>query len=163
MDQYIHFEHLSVTAGLGVTVLDTAGQTLFESSIHAAASDFLKTLYAKLDCEESCRIACLYGCYQARRFGGRYVFFSPAGLVYCAAPLLDGKGKMRSGVLAGPFLMTDPDDFLHYDIQEYGSLPGDIALLRESVHLVPCITPKRAHAVSEHLYYVASAYFHRPI
>ena len=159
MKTYTHFENLSVTAGLGIMILDTSAQILFESSVHTAASEFLKALYAVLDCGESCRIAFLYGCYQARRFGGRYVFFAPSGLVYCAAPLLDGKGQMSSGVLAGPFLMTDHDDFINFDIRERVSMSeNDAAALLIGVRSVPYITPKRAHAVSEHLYYVASAY-----
>ena len=92
MKSYIHFENLSVMAGLGITILDTSGKTLFESSVHNEAAEFLQMLYAKLECEESCRISFLYGCYQARRFAGRYVFFAPSGLCYCASPLLDGKG-----------------------------------------------------------------------
>ena len=159
IDKYKHFEHLSVTAGLGITVLDTSGHTLFESSVHMAASDFLDTLYAKLECEESCRIAFLYGCYQSRRFGGRYIFFAPSGLVYCAAPLLDSKGKMLAGVLAGPFILTDHDDFIDFDMRDQAMLsPSDIDMLRDGVHSVPCITPKQAHAVGEHLYYVVSSF-----
>ena len=160
MDNYTHFEHLSVTAGIGITVLDTVGQTLFESSVYAAASDFLQTLHEKMDCVESCRIAFLYSCYQARRFGGRYVFFAPSGLVYCAAPLLDGKGKMVSGVLAGPFIMTEHDDYINFDLQDHISLSADeIKAFSERVRSVPYIEPQQAHAVSEHLYYVASTYF----
>ena len=161
-NDYKHFENLSVTAGIGITILDTSGQTLFESSIHGLATDFLKMLYAKLECEESCRIAFLYGCYQSRRFGGRYVFFAPSGLVYCAAPLLDSKGKMLSGVLAGPFILTDYDDFINFDMPDKVLLsPEDIEKLLEGVQSVPCITPKRAHAVGEHLYYVVSTYLTR--
>jgi len=159
MQSYKHFENLSVTAALGITVLDTAGQTLFESSVHFTATPFLQTLYAKIECEESCRIAFLYGCYQSRRFGGRYIFFAPSGLVYCAAPLLDGKGKMVAGVLAGPFILTDHDDFIDFDMRDHALLSKeDIGLLREGVFSVPCITPKQAHAVGEHLYYVVSTY-----
>ena len=160
MDKYKHFENLSVIAGLGITVLDVAGQTLFESSVHAMSAEFLGILYAKLDCAESCRIAFLYGCYQSRRFGGRYVFFAPSGLVYCAAPLLDGKGKMLAGVLAGPFILTDHDDYINFDMRDHTMLTSeDIDELRDGVHSVPCISPKQAHAVGEHLYYVVSTFF----
>jgi len=158
LDKYKHFENLSVTAGLGITVLDASGQTLFESSVHTAAGAFLTTLYAKLDCEESCRVAFLYGCYQSRRFGGRYVFFAPSGLVYCAAPLLDNKGKMLTGVLAGPFILTDHDDYINFDILSHSLSQEDMELLRDGVHSIPCISPKKAHAVGEHLCYVVSSF-----
>jgi len=157
LDKHRHFENLSVTAGLGITVLDTSGQTLFKSSVHAAADAFLATLYTKLECEESCRVAFLYGCYQSRRFGGRYVFFAPSGLVYCAAPLLDNKGKMTAGVLAGPFILTDHDDYINFDMASHSLSQEDIEILRDGVHSIPCISPKQAHAVGEHLYYVVSS------
>ena len=160
MEKHIHFEHLSITAGLGITVLDISGQILFESSVHAAAFDFLNLLYEKFDCEDSCHVALLFGCYQSRRFGGRYIFYAPSGLTYCAAPLLDNKGKMTAGVLAGPFLMTDYEDFISYDILKRSSLQDkDIEALRDGISVIPCITPKQTHAVSEHLYYVSAAYF----
>ena len=38
LDSYTHFEHLSVTGGVGIVVLDTNGHTLFESSVHIAMS-----------------------------------------------------------------------------------------------------------------------------
>ena len=158
MDNYIHFENLSVAVRLGIKILDTSGNTLFTSSVYTASSEFLEVLYAALDCEESCRIAILYGCYQARRFGGRYIFFTPSGLVYCAAPLLDNKGKMLFGVLAGPFIMTDYEDFINSDVSDRVSI-SDRDILRKKVRSVPCITAKQAHAVSEHLYYVASSFF----
>ena len=153
---------MSVATGIGVTILDIGGQLLFESSVHAAAyTGFLQMLYAKTDCEESCRIAFLYGCYQARRFGGRYIFYAPSGLVYCASPILDGKGKMTSGALAGPFILTDYDDFMDYDVK--GRSPpvdltdDDIEQLSAGARLAaPCISPRRARAVSEHLFYVTT-------
>ena len=153
------FNHLSVTAGLGITIMDTTGQILYESDIHAQGSSFLKMLYAKLDCEENCRIALLYGCYQARRFGGRYVFFAPSGLVYIAAPLLDKRGQMVSGILAGPFLLVDYDDYINYELRNRISLTeADIEMLMESVSAIPSISPLKAHSISEHIYYVSTTY-----
>jgi len=160
MDNYSYFEHLSVAIDIGIVVLDTSGQILFESSSHTAVAGFLNLLYSKMDCEESCRISFLYGCYQARRFGGRYVFFAPSGLVYCAAPLLDNKGKMVSGVIAGPFILTDHDDYINFDVKERVTLTeSDISMLNENVYVIPCVSPHKAHAVSEHLFCATSIYY----
>ena len=160
MDKYTNLEHLSVVANVGISMLDTTGEVLFESSIHSTTSNLLKFLYAKLDCEESCRIAFLYSCYQSRRFGGRYVFYAPSGLTYCASYLLDNKGEMHSGIIAGPFLMTDYEDYISFDIKERISLTKEeIEQLLNDIATVPYITPKQAHAVSEHLYYVAKTYY----
>lgn len=160
LKKYIHFENLSVVSGLGVTILDTSGQTLFLSSIGEKNTNFIEMLHSKLDCEERSRTSFLYGCYQARRFGGRYVFFAPSGLTYCAAPLLDHKGKMVSGVIIGPFLMVEHEDFLNYDIKEYFDLSvDDLNAVSEGIYSLEYISPKRAHSLNEHLYYIATTFF----
>ena len=158
MDKYKHFENLSISSGLGAMVIDTNGKILFQSSLYEELGDFLKRLYEKLDCEESCNIAFLYSCYQARRFGGRYIFYAPSGLVYCASPLLDEKGNLLSGVLLGPFILTDYEDFLEFDIQKKIS-EEKREELRKGIHVIPLRSPKEVHGISEHLYYVAASYF----
>jgi len=157
MDDYSKLENLSLATGIGISLLDITGQVLFESSVGAPA--FLKLLYDKLDIEENCRVSFLYGCYQARRFGGRYVFFAPSGLMYCVAPLLGDKGEMLSGILAGPYLMTDYDDYIEYDVLRRAAFsPNEIDALYKHVNQVPRISPMQAHGLCEHIYYIASTY-----
>ena len=160
MEKYIQFEHLSTISGLGIMILDVSGQTLFTSSAYKKVTPFLEALYEKLECEESCRVAFLFACYQARRFGGKYVFFAPSGLTYCAAPLLDSKGKMSTGVIAGPFLMVDYDDYIEYEVLNRADFTAkETKNLWESVVTVPNITPQIANAICEHHCYVAANFF----
>jgi AraC-like DNA-binding protein/ligand-binding sensor protein len=158
VDKYKHFENLSIASGLPAMVIDICGKILFQSSLYTEIGEFLSRLYEKMDCEESCHISFLYGCYQARRFGGRYIFYAPSGLVYCASPLLDEKGNLLSGVLLGPFILTDYEDFLEFDIREKAP-EKERAELRKSISVIPLRSPKEAHGISEHLYYVAASYF----
>jgi len=141
-------------------ILDISGQTLFKSSAYTITNPFLENLYTKLECDESCRVSFLFGCYQARRFGGKYVFFAPSGLAYCASPLLDSKGKMSTGVIAGPFLMIDYDDYMEYEVLNRVNLTAkDAESLWQGVTTIPQISPKKANAISEHLCYVATSHF----
>jgi len=160
LEKYIQFEHLSAMSGLGIMILDVSGQTVFKSTVYTEVTPFLETLYAKLECEESCRVAFLFACYQARRFGGKYVFFAPSGLAYCAAPLLDSNGKMSTGVIAGPFLMVEYDDYMEYEVLNRANFTTQEAkTLWDSVVTVPFVSPKIANAVCEHLCYVTANYF----
>jgi len=160
LEKHSQFEHLSAISKLGIMILDVSGRTLFESSAYGEVSPFLETLYEKLDCEESCRVSFLFGCYQARRFGGKYVFFAPSGLAYCAAPLLDNKGKMSMGVLVGPFIMIDYDDYMEYEVLNRAQLTAEeVESLWEKVTSVPIISAKIVNSVYEHLCYVAANYF----
>ncbi|MCL2248242.1 MAG: AraC family transcriptional regulator [Oscillospiraceae bacterium] len=149
------YENFSVISGLGVVVIDSLGNNLFESSICKDTRDFLNVLYATCGYEESCRIAFIYGCYQARRFGGCYLFFAPSGLLYCAVSVEHGE-DLSFGVLAGPFILTDHDDYMEYDIIEHAELSTDeLDALWAKVNLIPYITAKKAHAVSELLSLIA--------
>jgi len=156
---YAILENLSLTAGVGVTVLDTSGGVRFESSLCRETAEFLGTLRAALDCEHVDRVALLYGCYQARRFGGRYIFLAPCGLCYCASPLTEERGEMTAGAVAGPFLMTDRDEFMELDVLGRYPLDGRDALtLRAGLETVPLVTPVRARAVSEQLFVCVSQF-----
>ena len=156
MNDNSQFENFSVISGLGVVVIDSLGNNLFESSVCADTRSFMDTLNATHDCEESCRIAFIYGCYQARRFGGRYLFFAPSGLMYCAVPTLSDNENLSFGVLAGPFILTEHDDYMEYDVMGNAELsPAELDALWATVLSVPHITAKKAHAVSEHLSHIA--------
>ena len=158
MDEFRHLEYLSIVSKLGVMVIDTSGQTLFKSSLYGEMEECIAMLHEKLDCEESCRIAFLYACYQARRFGGRYIFYAPSGLVYCASPLLDEKGGLLSGVLIGPFILTDYEDFFEFDLGEKVT-ESEKNELRKNINIIPYRSPIETHGISEHLHYVTARYF----
>jgi len=148
-------ENLSLSIGLGVSAIDVSGRKLFESSLYA--SDFLKTFHAVLDIGEADHVALLYGCYQSRRFGGRYIFIVPSGLTYCASPLNEEDGEMTSGVLAGPFLLTDRDEFMEIDLHKFGLLnSGAAQMIRDRLEAIPVLAPAKARSISELLYVCAS-------
>lgn len=154
---YEIFENLSLTAELGVTVLDTSGKTLFSSSIAASSADFLDRMLGILDCAENDRISLLYGCYQARRFGGRYVFLAPSGLAYCASPLAGDNRRPLSCAIAGPFLMMNYDEYMDIDVKwRYSVDEGFAETIAQGIHAVPLKTPALARAISEQLFVCAS-------
>jgi len=159
LSPYEIFENFSLTAGIGVTVLDVSGETRFQSSLCEETAEILSMIHIILDCGDAERVALLYGCYQARRFGGRYIFLAPSGLYYCACPLTEDKGRIALSVLAGPFLMIDRDEYIELDILGRHSLsPNDAAALRSGLEAIPVISPVRTRAVSEQLYVCAAQY-----
>ena len=58
-------------------------------------------------CVENCRL----GCHEADRWGGRYVYYCPAGFAFTSAPVFD-EGKFAGGIVAGPLIMGDLEDTL---------------------------------------------------
>lgn len=104
-----------------------------------------------------CENAHLYGCYQAERFGGRYIYFCPLGLTHWAAPIY-AEGCAVGALLGGPVNLVDPDDFLIDDlVARNGIHPDYIPQLRSQIDTVPVLSTERVNALSELLYYVACA------
>lgn len=58
----------------------------------------------------------LYGCHEAHRWNGKYIYYCPLGLTFVAASISDDSGEITGGLVLGPIVMGDLQDVL-YDIQ----------------------------------------------
>jgi len=54
----------------------------------------------------------LYGCNEAYRWNGKYIYYCPLGLVFVASPISGDTGDMVGGIVAGPLVMGDFQDTL---------------------------------------------------
>ena len=54
----------------------------------------------------------LYGCNEAYRWNGKYIYYCPLGLVFVASSISDESGNLVGGIIMGPLLMGDYDDVL---------------------------------------------------
>lgn len=61
-----------------------------------------------------------YGCNEAYRWSGKYVFFCPEGFTFVAASLSNEQGSLAGGFLVGPFFMGEEHDLTE---KNAGSLP----------------------------------------
>ncbi|MDR0405346.1 MAG: PocR ligand-binding domain-containing protein, partial [Clostridiales bacterium] len=52
-----------------------------------------------------------YGCFEAQRWGGKYIYYCPAGFIFIAVVLCGDVGGIEAGILTGPILMGNPEDF----------------------------------------------------
>ena len=79
-------------------------------------------LRREFDCPENmfcskCRIGCdfknthLYGCYEAVRWDNKYIYYCPCGYIFIAVPIIDERGVLNSGVITGPIMMGEAEDF----------------------------------------------------
>ncbi|HBP38878.1 MAG TPA: hypothetical protein DD640_09105 [Clostridiales bacterium] len=104
-----------------------------------------------------CANSHLYGCYQAERFGGRYIYFCPLGLTHWAAPIMQ-EGTVVGALLGGPVHMVDPEEFLIDElVAKNGIHPDYIPELSRLMEEVPVIGTERVNALSELLYLTACA------
>ena len=56
-----------------------------------------------------------YGCHEAHRWNGPYIYYCPLGLTFIAASISDSSGTVAGGLVLGPIVMGDLQDVL-YDL-----------------------------------------------
>lgn len=54
----------------------------------------------------------LYGCHEAHRWNGKYIYYCPLGLTFIAASISDASGALTGGLVIGPFVMGELQDVL---------------------------------------------------
>ena len=57
----------------------------------------------------------LYGCHEAHRWNGKYIYYCPLGLTFIAASISDSSGAITGGMVLGPIVMGEIQDVV-YDI-----------------------------------------------
>ncbi len=148
-------EHAAQTycrsVGAGCTVIDAHGNTVAQA-------------FPKEQCElckrvggtgRKCADAHLYGSYQAERFGGRYIFFCPIGLVHWVSPVICG-GVLKGAVLGGPVLMMEPDELLIEEaITNGGFNKNNIGEIERQLRQLPIVSPETVKDLSEMLFIVS--------
>ncbi len=143
-------QHYSNAAAIPVILIDDSGETLFSSHEHE-----LCRFCSGLCSEISCSHVHLYGSYQAERFGGKYVFFCPLGVIHWASPItLDG--IMKGAVLGGPVHMVEPDEFLLSDLFVKYFSRDQLSVAIELAKKIPVVKPEKVNSLSELLSIVAS-------
>ena len=146
----------SSSIGVQCILIDGTGKTLYSACGGNEPCRLCEGVGGILKGHLSCANVHLYGSYQAERFGGKYIFFCPIGLVHWASPItIDG--KMKAALLGGPVQMVKPEDFLLEDIIRNNNI-GENSLnqIMKQIKDVPVIKPEIVNNLSEMLYIVAS-------
>ncbi|MGE4284689.1 MAG: PocR ligand-binding domain-containing protein [Clostridia bacterium] len=149
-------ETYSHTVGVGCFIIDTYGDTLYHTEKNKNFCDLCQKMQKKASEQNTCENVHLYGSYQAERFGGKYIFFCPMGLVHWASPV-SVDGMMRGAILGGPALMVDPEEFLIEEIFKKNNI--DLASVEEFdqyISEIPIIQPEKVNSASETLFIFAA-------
>ncbi|MDW7657469.1 MAG: PocR ligand-binding domain-containing protein [Bacillota bacterium] len=157
-------DNYSKACEVSCRVIDSMGTTLYLATDpnHVGICDLAASVLPgarsreQADRSHVCDNAHLYGCYQAERFGGRYIYFCPLGLTHWVSPIYQN-GVVVGSLLCGPVNMVDPDEFLIEDlVARNGIHPDYLAELRNQINQVPVVSTERVNAMSELLYLVAA-------
>ncbi len=90
-----------------------------------------------------------HGLTQAKRFGGSYIYFCPANLIYWASPVVVN-GATLGALVAGSVLMVEPDDYLDEDILTQPTLSTEkLSVLRNQLKSIPYVPPSRVSSLAK--------------
>jgi len=143
------------STGVSSFIIDSNGEIIYQAS-GKLCSNFCQNVQCILNDPSICKNAHLYGSYQAERFGGKYIFFCPMGLVHWVSPL-NSNTVAKCSLVCGPVLMLDPNEFLLDEILERNISDKDkIKELKEHLIEIPIIKPEVVTSLSDLLFIVAS-------
>ncbi|MCL2653878.1 MAG: AraC family transcriptional regulator [Propionibacteriaceae bacterium] len=111
---------LSAVSGVPVALFDFLGR-----SLHLDADSHFCAATCPLRADGRCdpNVAHQFGCYEAERWGGQYIYYCPASLVFVAT-LTYEQGLSRHGLVAGPQVMGPVDDIFGDVDDELRGLSG---------------------------------------
>lgn len=139
------------SAGTGVfcRIIDSNGETVAASSCAEPKCDVCGLIQEATGRHFDCGRHFVYGFLQAERFGGRYIYYCPAGMTYFTA-MIYTSGEAQYGLCAGPLLMAEKEDYLAYDIDPAHELSkADTDRVRALLDDVPSFSPDKVTALAK--------------
>jgi AraC-like DNA-binding protein/ligand-binding sensor protein len=105
-------KHFSELLDIGCKIVDVPA----DGAAALLPQDDLTNFCAHCKYEKSNELAThLYGCQEAHRWNGKYIYYCPLGLTFIAASISDDAGALVGGLVLGPIGMGDMQDVL-YDL-----------------------------------------------
>ena len=137
--------------GLHVQLLSEDGGLLINCG---NAAPFCVEFMRHLPPDDTCLGQHLYAGRQALRWGESYLFSCHAGLIHIVYPILN-KETMFGSVIAGPFLMDEPDASLVMDLEKkYAIDTPSLLTLSEQAYKLPQVSPDLANEYARLLYHL---------
>jgi two-component system, response regulator YesN len=145
----------SQSTGVGSYLIDSRGNYLYDSGGDNNLCKFC-TKVQMFTKQPACAGVHLYGSYQAERFGGKYVYFCPMGMVHWASPITV-KGAICGALIGGPVSMVEPEQFLLEDLIRKNDINDqDLQKINEYARQIQIIPPIKVDSLAELLYLLAS-------
>lgn len=145
----------TVSTGIPVRAVDRTGKDIFKSSGNDNGCAFCNKLTALTGIKRDCVQSHQYGCLQAERFGGTYIYFCPAGITFFASPVILSENEQIS-LIGGPVSMIDIDDYIYFDIKDKYKLTDEqTENIKQELSLISYVSPERVNMLSKLLFITA--------
>lgn len=146
--------HYSKSTGANCVIIDTGGEVLYDTSA-TNACEFCKKVQTLLKDNSFCQSYRIYGAQQSIRFGGKYIYLCPMGLVNWASPITV-EGIMVGAFISGAYLMMEPSELLIEEISKKFSINKEkLEALSSNLDTMPLIEPSMVNSLSELLFIIS--------
>ncbi|MCX7788772.1 MAG: PocR ligand-binding domain-containing protein [Spirochaetes bacterium] len=137
--------------GVNACIIDIDGRYYSDSSQQTTCA-FCSTLQNRFGLKDTCMHSHLYGSYQAERFGGKYIYFCPIGLVHWASPLFHEE-IMIGALIGGPVLMVEYEEYFREEYpSQFQLTEEDSQMLWTQLKEIPFKPPEVVTSLSELLF-----------
>ena len=110
----------AVSCGIGCVVSDASGNVKYEYGYGCSSCQLCQAAGRG---DQECIQAHNYGMEESARFGGKYIYFCPMGLVCFVSPIL-GERSIEARLTVGPLLLVEQQDYITCDLEGQNGLTG---------------------------------------
>ena len=143
------------TTTLHTQLIDENGKLIFAAG---RPTEFCSLFAANLPPGDSCSKQHSRASVQAMALGESYLFQCHAGLYHIVFPIVT-QNTLFGSVIAGPFLMDDPDASIVLDLtRNYSIDTGTLLKMSEASYQIKVITPEMANEYSLLLFYLMGSF-----
>jgi two-component system response regulator YesN len=145
-------DSFSEATGLGTAIVGFHGECYASYGFSCESCRVKNLVHQTTKKAIECEDTHLYGMLQAQRFGGKYIYFCPAGFNFIISPIISSEGAVAYAK-AGPFLMVDQEDYIKYDLMDLLKIPEEqIENIKELINPVPYMPPEKVTKLSTLLF-----------
>lgn len=141
---------------VGVAVLDKDSNVIFGTDKYYVGSTFCNKIKKEVDFAINCHDGHVQGMEQSNKFGGKYIYFCPLGLVHFVCPIIKD-GVTQGAFLGGPVVTVDKNDYFAEEIKsKFDLTESTIDELEALLKQIPQISIDRVSSLSQLLLIMTS-------
>lgn len=144
-------DSFAFTSGIHCRLYGSEGELLYEQGELADGCAFCRKLTELTGRRVRCERIHQHGALEAKRFGGRYIYFCPSGMAYFSSPIITG-GAVSGALVGGPVLIMEEDEIISDALAGTGVTADGNDQLRHALATIPRMEPSRLNHLSAQLF-----------
>lgn len=144
-------DSFAFTSGIHCRLYDGDGELLYEQGSLADGCAFCRRMTEMSGLRLHCERIHQHGALEARRFGGRYIYFCPSGMAYFSSPIITG-GNVSGALVGGPVLIMDEDEIISDAVGSNSPSEAELDTLHKALSTIPRMPPARLSYLSTQLF-----------